>query len=119
MNVQVMRGKYEAAFILPNGSKKILGEDGWEFEGAERISPDILDFLINLLKLNLSESYLGMERYIGDNLQATVVYDDKRKIEHVAFQIYNDVSQQLIKIFTNSNYKENNELFFPKLPPSG
>lgn len=116
MNAQAMRGKYEAAFILPNGSKKILGEDGWEFDGAERISPDILDFLMNLLKLNLSENYLGMERYVGENLQATVVYDDKRKIEYIAFQIYNEASQQLIEIFTNSNYKENNELFYPILP---
>lgn len=108
-----MRGKYEAAFILSNGLKKVLGEDGWEFKGTERIPPDILGFLINVLGLTLSDSYLGMERYTGENLQATVIYDDERAIEQVALQIYNDTRQQLINMFADSNYRESNDLFFP------
>lgn len=110
---QVMRGKYEAAFILPNGLKKILGKDGWKFKGAERIPSDFLGFLTNDLGLTLCESYLGMERYTGKNLQATIVYDSEKKIEFVAFQIYNNESSLLINAFANSNHKGNNELFFP------
>ncbi len=106
-------GKYKAAFLLPLGAKKTLGEDGWVFVGRRHLGPDVLDFLIRLLGLVLEESYLDMERYVGNNLQATVVYDDEGKIEHVDFQVYDDARKQLELAFTSSDLRSSCELFFP------
>ena len=36
-----MRGKYEAAFLLPLGTEKHLDEDGWEFKSESFISEQI------------------------------------------------------------------------------
>ena len=106
-------GKYKAAFLLPLGAQKKLGEDGWVFVSMRHLGTEVLDFLIQLLGLVLEESYLGMERYVGNNLQATVVYDDEGKIEHVDFQVYDDAREQLELAFTSNKLRDSCELFFP------
>ncbi len=107
-------GKYKAAFLLPKGTDRALGEDGWIFTGANHLSADVVDFLVVLLGLALVESYLGMDRYAGDGLQATVVRDDEGKIEHVDFQVYDDARRKLDDAFVSSNLRDSCELFFPE-----
>ena len=106
-------GKYKAAFLVPKGSDRTLGEDGWIFTGEKRLSADVVDFLVVLLGLVLMESYLGMDRYIGDSLQATVVHDDEGNIEHVDFQVYDDARKKLEEAFVSSELGDSCELFFP------
>ena len=107
-------GEYKAAFLLPKGTNKTLDEDGWMFSGMKHLSSDVLDFLIGILGLVLEESYLGMDRYVGNSIQATVVYDDDGEIEHVDFHVYDDARKQLEADFALSNLEDSCELFFPE-----
>ncbi|GFO77485.1 hypothetical protein BPLS_P5953 [Bathymodiolus platifrons methanotrophic gill symbiont] len=99
-------GKYKAAFLIP------LGEYGWEFE-IKYFTVDILSFLIGILGLVLEESYLGIDKYIGEGIQASVIHDDEEKIEHVSFQIYGDNKKGLEEAFISSDLENSCELFFP------
>ena len=74
-----------------------------------------LFFLTDILGLIFSENYLDMDRYVGENIQATVVYDIEGKIEHIDFQLYDeDKYQRLCTAFASSDLKEDCELFVPK-----
>ena len=106
-------GKYKAAFLVLRGTDRTLGEDGWIFTGEKRLRADVVDFLVVSLGLALMESYLGMDRYVGDRLQATVVHDDEGEIEHVDFQVYDDVRNKLEEAFVSSELEGSCELFFP------
>jgi hypothetical protein len=57
--------RYTAAFLIPIGANKVLGEDGWEFESSQRLSKDIAEHLIAELKLDFVEMYSGIKRYVG------------------------------------------------------
>lgn len=105
-------GKYKAAFLIPLGANKTLGEYGWEFE-IKYFTVDILSFLIGILGLVLEESYLGIDKYIGEGIQASVIHDDEEKIEHVSFQIYGDNKKGLEEAFISSDLENSCELFFP------
>lgn len=107
--------KYETVFLLPSDAKKTLGKDGWMFNSRKRLGSDVLNFLIRVMGLTLEERYLGMEKYIGNQLQATVIYDDKDKIEHVVFQVSKDMQYKLKVAFSSSKLKDSSELFFPKI----
>ncbi len=107
-------GKYKIVFLLPLIVNKTLGEDGWEFIGTNRLDSSVLDFLTDVLGLIFAENYLDMERYVGENIQATVVYDNEGKIEHIDFQLYDDDKyRQLCQTFASSDLKGNSELFVP------
>lgn len=108
-------GKYKVVFLLPLVSNKTLGEDGWEFSGTKRLNPIALDFLTSTLGLVFAENYLDMDRYVDENIQATVVYDIEGKIEHIDFQLYNEGKyQQLCMAFASSDLKKDCELFVPE-----
>jgi hypothetical protein len=63
-----MKTKYTAAFIIPIGACKNLGEDGWEFESSDRLSNEVAGHLIAALGLNFVETYSGIKRYVGENI---------------------------------------------------
>ena len=67
-----MQGKYQAAFIVPIGANKVLGEDGWEFGSSGRISEEIKDDLIESLRLSFLEGYLGIESYIDADIKMSI-----------------------------------------------
>jgi len=46
--------KYRAAFIIPRGSKKVLGEDGWDFVGGDYLPEEIEEFLVSELGVSPS-----------------------------------------------------------------
>lgn len=108
----LLLGRYKAAFLIPLGANKTLGEYGWEF-GNKYFTTDILIFLIELLGLVLEESYLGIDKYIGEGIQASVIHNDEGKIGNVSFQIYGDNKKRLKEAFISSNLKGSCELFFP------
>lgn len=108
-----MKGRYQAAFLVPIGTKKFLGEYGWEFESSDRLSAELKDYLIDSLKLSYLESYLGVESYVGSNMKMTVVFDDENKIESIYFQLYNDALSMLSELCKTGKVCVAGELFIP------
>lgn len=109
-----MKGKYQAAFIVPIGVNKVLGEDGWEFESSGRLPNEIKDYLIESLKLGFLESYLGIESYVDDDIKMSVIFDDQNKIESIHFQLYGDSLTILSEICQGSRLLSEAELFIPR-----
>ncbi|MBI6646964.1 hypothetical protein YA0745_29045, partial [Pseudomonas synxantha] len=56
-----MSNKYQAAFVIPVGANKTLGEDGWEFESSERISRDLEAYFARTLELDFVKEYSGIK----------------------------------------------------------
>ena len=108
-----MKGKYQAAFIVPIGANKTLSEDGWEFESSIRLSQEIKKYLIQSLGLRFLESYLGIDAYINDNLKMSVVNDDQGCIESISFQLYGDSLTILSEVCESSRISSEAELFIP------
>jgi len=108
-----MKEKYKAAFIVPVGANKILGEDGWEFETSKRIPSEIKDYFIEPLNLRFLESYLGIESYEDGNIKMTVIFDSQGEIENIHFQLYQDVLSVLSKICQGGKVSAEVELFVP------
>ena len=109
-----MKGKYQAAFIVPIGANKVLGEDGWEFESSGRLSPEIKDYLIESLKLSFFESYLEIESYVGGSIKMSVIFDDQNEIESIHFQLYEDALTVLSEVYQNGKVSVGAELFIPQ-----
>jgi hypothetical protein len=107
-----MKEKYKAAFIIPVGTKKTLGEDGWEFETSQRLSTELSAFLIDALNLRFLESYSDFDIYINDSIKMTVAYDQDKLIEFVYFQLVGDALITLKTVFSG-DILENSELFIP------
>lgn len=109
-----MNGKYQAAFIIPIGANKILGEDGWEFESSNRLSNQIKDSLIESLRLSFLENYLGIESYVDDHIKMSVIFDDQNEIESIHFQLYGDSLSILSAVCQDSRLLSEAELFIPR-----
>jgi hypothetical protein len=109
-----MKGKYQAAFILPVGANKVLGEDGWEFEGSARLPEEVKDYLIQSLKLSFLESYLGIESYVDGDIKMSVIFDDQNEIESIHFQLYGGSLAILSEACQNRRMSSKAELFIPE-----
>lgn len=107
-----MKEKYKAAFIIPVGTRKTLGEDGWEFETSKRLSTELRAFFIDVLNLRFAESYSDCDIYVNDNIKMTVIYDHDKLIESVYFQLAGDSLITLETVFAGDILK-NAELFIP------
>jgi hypothetical protein len=108
------KGKYQAAFIIPTDAKKILGEDGWEFETSNRVSPEVSEYLIKSLNLKLLESYLEIDDYVNEKMKMSVIHDDQKNIESIYLQLYEEsVLDVLLEICQNSKISDGFELFVP------
>lgn len=109
-----MKGRYEAAFIVPVGANKTLGEDGWEFDTTNRLPEEVKKFLTDDLNLRFVENYLGIDSYVDENIKASVIYDDQNQIENVYFQVYGNAMPALSNIFQSSFIANKSELFVPR-----
>ncbi|AEF99690.1 hypothetical protein [Methylomonas methanica] len=107
-----MKEKYKAAFIIPVGTTKTLGEDGWEFETSQRLSTELSAFLVDTLGLRFLESYSDSDTYINDNVKMAIAYDHDKLIEFVYFQLVGDALITLKTVFSGDIF-ENSELFIP------
>lgn len=109
-----MKRKYQAAFIVPVGANKVLGEDGWEFESSARLSEEIKDYLVQSLRLSFLESYLGIESYVDGDIKMSVIFDDQNKIESINFQLYEDALAILTEVCQDNKISSEAELFIPQ-----
>lgn len=104
-----MVSPYEAVFLLPPGSKKMLGDDGWEFSSDERVPRTVLLSLAERLDLQKGESYLGMDVYEGRGLKLTAITDE-HGIEQIYIQIWSRPKEDVI----NAVPLEGVEVFVPR-----
>lgn len=109
-----MKRKYQAAFIVPAGANKVLGEDGWEFESSVRLSEEIKGYLVQSLRLSFLEGYLGIESYVDGDIKMSVILDDQNKIESINFQLYEDALAILTEVCQDSRISSEAELFIPQ-----
>lgn len=109
-----MKRKYQTAFILPVGANKLLGADGWEFKSSAPLSHDIKENLVQSLRLEFFESYLGIESYISDNMKMSVFFDEKCKVESITFQLYGDALSKLSTVCQSDRISSDAELFIPQ-----
>jgi hypothetical protein len=109
-----MKGKYQAAFIVPVGANKILREDGWEFESSDRLSEEIKDYLIQSLRLSFLERYLGIESYADGDIKMSVIFDYQNEIESIQFQLYGDSLVTFLVVCYGSRMPSDAELFIPQ-----
>ncbi|MCC7035870.1 MAG: hypothetical protein IT560_01035 [Alphaproteobacteria bacterium] len=106
-------GRYKAAFIIPINAEKFLDDDGWNFVSPARFAPEIRNYFIEALNLNLVEQYLGIERYLTANMQMSVIFDDENQIELINFQVYDGGLPILLKSWEDGKASFNVELFIP------
>ncbi|CAM3410798.1 hypothetical protein BZK31_01950 [Pseudomonas floridensis] len=108
-----MKSHYQAAFIVPVGASKIFGEYGWEFESARRLSDSLPEQLANRLKLELSDEYTGVRKFIGDMINMSVFLDEHNEIETLYFQVFGDTLSALENAFSGKDFAYEAELFIP------
>lgn len=108
-----MKRKYHSAFIVPLGANKFLGEYGWEFRSLARLPEEIISQLIEALNLDFVERYLGIESYANDNMKMSVVFDNKKKIENIHFQLYGCSMSKLSDVYDKLSVCSHIELFTP------
>ncbi|WP_248741942.1 MULTISPECIES: hypothetical protein [unclassified Pseudomonas] len=99
-----MRGKYKAAFIVPNGTAKTLGDYGWEFRGVGRISTEVITYLVGALGLKLVGEYSGIRKYVGEHAEMSTFLDEGNAVESIYFQFYNDSIPDLSGMFKESDF---------------
>ncbi len=111
----VKKEKYQAAFIIPRGSKKILEEDGWDFMGGDPLPEDIEEFLVSELGVRATEDYLDMRDYAGEGIKASVFFGERKKIENVYFQVLGYTAMEMLeRMFKASKIEKYAELFIPR-----
>lgn len=104
-----MKLKYKSVFIIPINSTKNLTDTGWTFESENFIPDFVVELLKNNLKLNLDESYLGVDSYSNESYQVVVSFSSQDKIESVHIKFYGrSVSELLLELnkYEICNYAE-------------
>lgn len=81
-----MDAKYKAGFLIPQGAKKSLGEDGWEFESDERLPYELESHLAK--ELTMSASGKEFSSFEGNSIKVEVSKDSNGQIESVYFRFY-------------------------------
>jgi len=108
-----MKKRYQAAFIIPIGANKVLGEDGWEFKSSERLSKKLGEYLVEVLNLEFVETYSGIRRYAGDHIKMSIVCDDDNEVESIYFQIFDGCLTDLSEVFKGDGSFSEAEIFIP------
>lgn len=108
-----MKRKYQAAFILPAGARKKLGEDGWEFETSNRLPLEFKECLIDSLGLSFLSEKLEIEIYSGFELEVSFFYDVDQQIEFVHIKVYGDGWPSTLSVIRDLKLAGAWELFVP------
>lgn len=106
--------KYTAAFLIPVGAGRNLGEDGWEFESPERLSKEVSEHLIAAFRLSFVKMYSGIKRYVGDNIGMSIFLDDQNEVENIDFQVSGDSLKALAEICQDPQVFSKAEMFVPE-----
>ncbi|WP_174932222.1 hypothetical protein [Burkholderia lata] len=109
-----LKGRYEAAFILPLPNEKWLTDDGWEFRTDTRLPDATRTFLTTTLGMQQLARYAGEQNYVSPDVEASILEDDSGAIELVHIKLYNMRAEQLLKMFDASSLAATTELFFPR-----
>ena len=109
----MMTKKYKAAFLIPVGARKILGEDGWEFDSPGRLSKEVADHLIVALRLDFVEMYSEIKKCVGDNISMSIFLDDKNEVENIYFQVSGDSLNALAELCQDPKVFYKAEMFVP------
>ena len=111
----MMRGKYDAAFLLPLGAEKYLEEDGWEFGSNDFLPKQVVPKLADMLNLTYSKTSLDISYYVNDFIQVSFFCDGSEdNIKHIYFQVYEGKLGLLKQAFFDSSLGDFSELFIPK-----
>jgi hypothetical protein len=105
--------RYTAAFLIPIGANKILGENGWEFESPKRLPKEVVEQLISALRLDFIELYSGIEKFVGDNIGMSIFLDDHNEVENIYFQVSDDSLKVLTELCQHPQMSSNAEMFVP------
>ena len=100
----------KGVFLLPEGSRKVLTDVGWEFTSGTFLSGTIVLALMDSLGLSRDEEFLGIEIYRNESLQANVEKSDTGSVEFVYFQCDTSFLPQLKATLLNV---PNAEVFIP------
>ena len=106
--------KYMAAFLVPIGTDKFLREDGWEFEGSDRLSNEVAGHLMAALGLNFVETYSGIKRYVGENIGMSLFLDDNNEVENIYFQVSGNSLKALTELCQDPQVSSTAEMFVPE-----
>lgn len=106
-----MEDKYTTAFLLPNNSKKFLGDDGWEFESKSRI-PIAIETALNE-QLNRCEAASDCATYEGQGLKVDVFKDKRGEIENIYIRFYDGQSPEVPGFLKNIESIGQLEFFVP------
>ncbi|HEX8589797.1 hypothetical protein [Pseudomonas sp.] len=110
----MMKTQYTAAFIIPIGACKNLGEDGWEFESSDRLSNEVAGHLIAALRLDFVETYSGIKRYVGENIGMSLFLDDNNEVENIYFQVSGNSLKALTELCQDPQVSSTAEMFVPE-----
>lgn len=110
----MMIKKYTAAFLIPVGACRTLGEDGWEFDSHERLSKEVSEHLIAAFRLNFVEMYSGIKRYVGDDISMSIFLDDMNEVENIYFQVSGDSLKALAELCQDTQVFSKAEMFVPE-----
>lgn len=110
-----VRPPYKAAFVLALGTKKVLGDSGWEFEALKPIAPQVAQHFVHRLHLAAQDTYLGIEVFSGEDMQLSVLHDQDFGIEQVDFKTYSDTALAAVTHAWRTEPTGSTELFVPSL----
>ncbi len=106
-----MINRYSVGFLIPKNTRRILSDDGWEFESDSRI-PLITEMLLSKY-FSLIQSSLDHSEYEREGVKMDVFKDENGEIENIYFRFYTDIRPELLSILKNSECCENLEFFTP------
>ncbi|MDU8500555.1 hypothetical protein RYB01_15390 [Pseudomonas syringae] len=109
-----MRRVYRAAFVIPTGASKILGEDGWEFDSVERLDESVGRYLVVRLGLKFEEEYSGIKKYTNDQINMSVFFDGANEVESIYFQAFDNGLALLSEACKSEEVACHAELFIPE-----
>jgi|JI9StandDraft_1071089.scaffolds.fasta_scaffold439087_1 hypothetical protein len=101
-----------AVFLLPKGACKELTSIGWEFESENPLPADFVADLMSSLCLVFDKSFLGIDVYRNEKIQANVEKADSGMVEFVYFQCQ---KASLDELKTALNTAPNAEVFIPSI----
>lgn len=108
-----MDNKYKSFFLLPIGTSKVLDDSGWLFETHQRISQNVLAFLVEKLRLEKTGSDNGICYYQRIGLKINVLSDENGYIEEIYIRVFSTMDNFLLRKVLHSSEVNNVELFDP------
>lgn len=105
-----------AVFLLPKGAGKELTNIGWEFDSTISLPADFVANLMNTLCLSIDRSFLGIDVYRNEKMQANVEKSDSGMVEFVYFQCQKASLEELTDAL---DAVQNAEVFVPSGKEAG